>query len=179
MDYWSVLASVGFGMIVCFSLVMQILCVTSLFCLETTVLPFGLYTCHHYQSLNCSCHDGDIGDEAAERVLLCLYWAVLEWTGPLFVWDTYHVVNPVLPLAFRSSRQLPSSAPRWTMKRGAVITDFYWAVFCLLTPQTPHHHPCHCHYLPLPTSFAPFLRQSQALSSQTLEQDFLIDTGQQ
>ena len=46
------------------------------------------------------------------------------------------------------------------------MTDYLWAVFCLLT----HHHiatPCLFLYLPPPASLVPFLHHSQALSPQT------------
>ena len=77
---------------------MQILCFMSLFCLETTALAFVLYTCHHYQSLNRSCRQGEIGDEAAEKALLLLCWAVTEWTGLsarlMFIYNGNSVLPP-------------------------------------------------------------------------------------
>ena len=59
---------------------MQILCFTSLSVLKQQPLPLTIHV-HHYRSLKSSCHYGDIGGNAAERALLCLCWAVLEWTG--------------------------------------------------------------------------------------------------
>ena len=56
------------------------------------------------------------------------------------------------------------------------MTDYQYTLFYLLTPEThPTSIPCHFHYLPFPASPTPFLHQSQAASSQTLEHDFIID----
>ena len=154
---------------------MQILWFTSLLCLKTTALVFVQHACHHYQSLNCSSHYGDISDEVEERAPLCQYWALLEWTGLSVCLIYMYVDNPVLPLAFSSSRQLPSSATRIVKRR------LWWLItsglcFAFWNPKHPTATPYCCHCLPLLASPAPFLYQSQALRSQTLEHDFIIHT---
>ena len=98
-----------------FSLVMQILCFTPLFCLKTA-LAFVLPTCHHGQSFNRSHHYGDIADKAAETALICLYWAVLERTG-LSVWYTCSLATQSFLWCSVPVRGLPSSAPRRKVKR--------------------------------------------------------------
>ena len=77
----------------------------------------------------------EISDEAAETALLCLCLlrAVLEWTGLSILLIYIYIGNPVLPLAFSSSRRLPLSAPR-RMVNGR---DYQWAVIYLLTPPHP------------------------------------------
>ena len=44
----------------------------------------------------------ETGDEAAERDLVCLYWAVVEWTGLSVHLIYMYIGNPVLPFAFSS-----------------------------------------------------------------------------
>ena len=97
--------------------------------------------------------------------------------------DIYmHVDIPVLPLAFSSSRRLPSSATRRVVKRMLLRRIANGLCFAIDTPNTYRHPPSssppplrRCHHLPLP---APFLHQSQALNSQTLELDFVTDKSQ-
>ena len=40
------------------------------------------------------------------------------------------------------------------------MRDYQWAVFCLLTPQAPHHNPLHFNYLSLLASFTPLISPS-------------------
>ena len=153
----------------------QTLCFTSLFCLETTALAFVLYMSHHYQSLNRSRRQGDTDDEAADRVvLLCLYWSVLEWTG-LFVRLIYmRVDSPVLPLAFSSSLWLPSSAPRWMVKRRLSWRITSRLCFTFGHPKHPTANPCRIRYLSPSAPPAPFLHQSRAHSSQAWHMIILL-----
>ena len=106
-----------------------------------------------------------------ERAPFCLYWAVLEWTGQTarlryIRWQA----SPSSGVQFQSV-----AAFQCTLKDGeeeAVMTDYQWAVFCLLTPKTPHHHPPPLSLPPssgLSHTISPSIK---GFSPQTLECDF-------
>ena len=92
----------------------------------------------------------------------------------LFAWYVCWQPSPSLGVQFQSEASYQRIQKNGKVE--AVKTDYQCTVLCLLTPYTPHHHyPRQCHYLPLLASPTPFLHQSMALSSQTLEHNFTME----
>ena len=147
MDCWSVLACTAIGVIVqlfvCnaefvfhFIVIFYrfiVLSWNNSHCLCTTHLP-SLSVPQPYMSLG-----RHRWHEAAERTVLCLHWAVLEWPGQSDC-CTCALATQSFLLAFSSSRRLPSSAPRkW---KGDLHDGL--PVCCVLpfdTPNTPSAPP--------------------------------------
>ena len=98
--------------------------------------------------------------------------AVPEWTGLSIVLVHMYVGNPVRPSY--GVQLWSATAFQCTQTDGegeAFMTGCVWPFDS--TPQSPPPPPpCPFHGLPLRASPAPFLHHSQALSSQTLEDDF-------
>ena len=153
---------------------MQILCLMSLFCLKATAFAFVI----HVQSLSApqpfmslERHRWQTSRESP--TLSVLGSSGMDRTACSFNIHVCWQPSPSVGVQFQST-----AAFQGTQKDGeeeAVMTCYQWAVFCFLTPQNPTATPLLLSYLALPASPAPFLHQSQALSSQTLEHNFIID----
>ena len=154
---------------------MQILCLMSLFCLKATAFAFVIHVQslsapqqfmslerHRWQTSRESPTLSVLGSSGMDRTI----WIHVSWQSSLF-----------FGVQFQSTADFQCTQK--DCEEEFVMTDHQWAVLPFDT-QTLHHQPPsppfrRCHYLPLPSSPAPFFERLQTLSSQTLEPDFIIE----
>ena len=111
---------------------------------------------------------------------VCTGQTVLEWTGL-----SIHFYIHTCMLAFQSfwcsfpvSGYLSVHPEEWWTggcHDGLITSGLCFAFSFWHTKHSTTTTTCCCHYLPFLASPAPFLHQSQALSSQMLEHNFIID----